>query len=54
MNQLSHSALFLSMIWTFSFSSEELPSATVLNGLQLDLSGMIGSALSGALISPGK
>jgi MFS family permease len=31
-------------------SSEELPSATVLNGLQLDLSGMIGSALGGALI----
>ena len=26
-------------------SSEELPSASVLNGLQLDLSGMIGSAL---------
>jgi MFS family permease len=32
-------------------SSEELPSATVLNGLQLDLSGMIGSAIGGALIS---
>jgi len=31
-------------------SSEELPSATVLNGLQLDLSGMIGSAIGGALI----
>jgi MFS family permease len=31
-------------------SSEELPSATVLNGLQLDLSGMIGSALGGAVI----
>jgi MFS family permease len=31
-------------------SSEELPSATVLNGLQLDLSGMIGSAVGGALI----
>ena len=31
-------------------SSEELPSATVLDGLQLDLSGMIGSALGGALI----
>src|ERR1700741_307174 len=31
-------------------SSEELPSAMVLNGLQLDLSGMIGSALGGALI----
>jgi len=32
-------------------SSEELPSATVLNGLQLDLSGMIGSALGGVLIA---
>jgi MFS family permease len=32
-------------------SSEELPSATVLNGLQLDLSGMIGSAIGGVLIS---
>ena len=31
-------------------SSEELPSATVLNGLQLDLSVMIGSAFGGALI----
>jgi len=31
-------------------SGEELPSATVLNGLQLDLSGMIGSAIGGALI----
>ena len=31
-------------------SSEELPSASVLNGLQLDLSAMIGSALGGALI----
>jgi MFS family permease len=31
-------------------SSDELPSATVLNGLQLDLSGMIGSALGGAVI----
>ena len=31
-------------------SSQELPSATVLNGLQLDLSGMIGAALGGALI----
>jgi len=31
-------------------SSVELPSATVLNGLQLDLSGMIGSALGGVLI----
>jgi len=31
-------------------SGEELPSATVLNGLQLDLSGMTGSALGGALI----
>jgi predicted MFS family arabinose efflux permease len=32
-------------------SNEELPSATVLNGLQLDLSGMIGSALGGVLIA---
>ena len=32
-------------------SKEELPSATILNGLQLDLSGMIGSAIGGALIS---
>ena len=29
---------------------EELPSASVLSGLQLDISGMIGSALGGALI----
>ena len=31
-------------------SDEELPSASVLNGMQLDLSGMIGSALGGGLI----
>src|SRR5271165_2520779 len=31
-------------------SDEELPSASVLSGLQLDISGMIGPALGGALI----
>lgn len=31
-------------------SDEELPSASALNGMQLDLSGMIGSALGGGLI----
>jgi Transmembrane secretion effector len=49
MTRSDGSPAFCSLL-TDIVSSEELPSATVLNGLQLDLSGMIGSALGGALI----
>src|SRR5271165_806869 len=47
---LSFNAPAFCSLLTDIVSSEEFPSATVLNGLQLDLSGMIGSALGGALI----
>jgi Transmembrane secretion effector len=61
---LSHTALYISLIGAaFAFnapafsslltdivSDEELPSASVLSGLQLDIAGMIGPALGGALI----
>jgi MFS family permease len=40
-----------SSLLTDIVSDEELPSASVLSGLQLDISGMIGPALGGALIS---
>jgi MFS family permease len=40
-----------SSLLTDIVSDEELPSATVLSGLQLDFSGMIGPTLGGALIS---
>jgi Transmembrane secretion effector len=39
-----------SSLLTDIVSDEELPSASVLSGLQLDISGMIGPALGGALI----
>jgi MFS family permease len=39
-----------SSLLTDIVSDEELPSASVLSGLQLDIAGMIGPALGGALI----
>jgi MFS family permease len=46
----SFNAPAFSSLLTDIVSVEELPSATILSGLQLDLSGMIGPALGGALI----